>query len=250
MTSLLLALALIGPDTDTLRLRVGMPEVQGQMFVLHAGKVVVERDTDQGTEVVTQWTNHLAFGDSASRPVMRWITRGSTRRPDGTTGNYVLRQTMDRETLAPYGYDLESSSGTQIKLRINGRQVEGWRKGPQDTARTMVNLQLSEPPFMAGAWDLIVVAATMKEGLVMVMPVWQPGMADIELRSYTITGTKDVKAGDQNWNAFVVEERKLSDPTLMGTWYLVNDPPYMVYAEVTGPDGRPRRMIETSIPVQ
>ena len=47
-----------------------------------------------------------------------------------------------------------------------------------------------------------------------------------------------------------VDERRRNDKSLVASWYLLMDDPYMVYGEVPLPDGTTQRMTEVPIPVR
>jgi hypothetical protein len=79
---------------DTLRLDVGSAQIDGRVFRPHAARVRVYLGEER--RLSAEWTNELTLGDSANRPVMRWVTRG-TRYP--AAGNPVTWELL--QTLAP-----------------------------------------------------------------------------------------------------------------------------------------------------
>jgi len=111
-------------NPDTIRLEVGSREVDGRVYAPHAARVRVHVGS-LDTPPTAEWTNELTLGDSAGRPVMRWVTRGTRTAPGGGTVTWELRQTYDAVTLAPYGYHARSSNGgyTQLTLQVSGGQV-------------------------------------------------------------------------------------------------------------------------------
>src|SRR5690606_29724608 len=91
------------PAGDTLR-EVGSPEVDGRVYRPHAALVRV-RIGDPDAPVVREWTNELTLGDSAGRPVMRWVTKGRQNTGPNAGATWELRQTYDAITLRPYAYN-------------------------------------------------------------------------------------------------------------------------------------------------
>ena len=98
--------------SDTVRLEVGSPEVNGRIYAPHAARVRVRVGEGDG-RLVAEWTNELTHGDSAGRAVHRWVTKGTRFLPTGDTVQWELRQTYDAVTLAPYGYASRSSAGEE-----------------------------------------------------------------------------------------------------------------------------------------
>lgn len=249
MWSLLCCLLPALPGTtppDTLHLEVGSRAVNGRIYAPHTARVVV-RVGDANSPPTTEWTNQLTLGDSAGRPVMRWVTRGTSPQPNGGTLTWELRQTYDAETLAPYGYASESSLGGYSRLRFEGPRVRGIRRLPGDSAERAVDLVLDRPGFIASASDLVPLAAGLREGAVMTAPFWAPGMTRTETRVFTVLGRTPTLVEGKTWDAWKVEERRQADGQLLGTWYLVEQSPYMVYGETPLPDGRVRRMTEVEV---
>ncbi|HEX9894517.1 MAG TPA: hypothetical protein VGA78_11370 [Gemmatimonadales bacterium] len=236
-----------GVSADTLRLEVGSTAINGRVYAPHSARVRVQVGPAD-SKPITEWTNQLTLGDSAGRPIMRWVTRGTRSAPDGSTQTWEILQTYDRETLAPYGYFRTSSTGAFMRLTIEGTRVRGTRRTPPDTAVQLVDLVLQRPGFIASASDLVPLAAGLKEGAVMTAPVWGPNMTDSEVRIFTVLGRAPIQIEGTEWNAWKVEERRLTDQKLLATWYLVEESPYMVYGEVPLPDGRIQRMTEVAIP--
>jgi len=234
---------------DTIRIAVGSPAVDASFMEPHRARVIVERQVGTGWEKTAEWINELTVGDSAGKRVQRWVTSGTRQQPGGGQIKWQIFQTYDHKTLAPYGYYYTSSAGADIRLTMEGPRVRGTRKTPSDSAAAPVDITLSEPAFMAGASDLPPVAAGLALGKIMVMPVWQPSMSQVEQRIFTVTGRKSVKVGDANWESWVVEERAVRGGTtlLLSTWYMTEKAPYMVYAEQTMADGAKQRFTEVVI---
>ncbi len=227
---------------DTIRLEVGSKAVNGRVYAAHAARVRVR--IGDANVPSAEWTNELTLGDSAGRPVMRWVTKGNRVLPNGNTVTWELRQTYDAETLAPYGYSLGGAS----RLTFDGRRVRGTRRVPGDTVTQAVDLELDRAGFIASASDLVPLAVGLKEGTVMTAPVWSPGMANSELRIFSVLGRVPVTVEGTELKAWKVEERRHADRKLLATWWLVEESPSMVYGEVTLPDGRIQRMSEVAIP--
>ena len=228
--------------SDTLRLEVGSPEVDGRIYPPHkARNRVYAGETDS---VVTEWTNELTLGDSAGRRVMRWVTRG--KQAGGVT--WELLQTYDARTLAPYAYSYSSSAGGSARLTFDGPRVRGSRVAG-GAAATMQDIDrtLTQAAFMANASDLVPLAVGLKKGAIMSAPVWSPGMANSEVRVFTVLDQVPVKVEGSTVQAWKVTEHRQSDAKLVATWYLTESSPYMVFAEVVLPNGAIQRMSGVSL---
>lgn len=236
------ALLLATASADTLRLQVGSPEVNGAVYPDHRARNRVYRGP-AGSPPATQWTNELVLGDSAGRPVMRWTTRGGQG-----AATWELRQTYDARTLAPYTYSLRSSSGAFTELTIDGARVRGARKASPAAEVEAIDRTLSHAAFPAHASDLVPLAVGLRDGAVMTLPVWSPGMPDAVLHVFTVRGRQGVEVEGSTVEAWKVEERRHSDGHWVATWYLVDRSPYMVYAEVPLPDGTVQRMTGVALP--
>ena len=236
------------PPSDTIRLEVGSPQVDGRVYKPHAARVRVWVGPGQG-RMRAEWTNVLTLGDSAGRSVQRWVTTGVQLTPAGDTVRWELRQTYDARTLAPLGITRTSSTGATSSLRIDGRQVRGTRRASSTAPTEPVDYAIDQLGFVASASDLVPAAVRLDSGVVTVAPVWQPGSTTSELRVFTVLGRVDVDVEGTNVNAWKVEERRRADKTLLATWYLLDESPYMVYGEVPLPDGSVQRMTEIEIPM-
>jgi len=232
-----------GPSgSDTLFVDVGSTRLDGRVFRPHAARVRVYVDG----ELTNEWTNELTLADSAGRPVMQWVTR-TVRSPTGVTN--VLRQTYDAVTLAPYTFHSASSNGAEIDLMLSGTEVRGTRRAANDTTVHEVGLTIDRAGFFEGASDLVPVAAGLEERLVMVAPVWRYGMSAAEDRVFTVVGDTALVVEGTPVMAWRVDEHRRDDRSLVASWYLTEERPYMVYGEVPLPDGRVRRMTEVEIPL-
>lgn len=231
--------------SDTIRLEVGSREINGKVYEPHAARVRVRVGNSE--EVVAEWTNELTHGDSAGRPVHRWVTKGTRRLADGNTITWELRQTYDAVTLAPYAHAASSSAGTWSRLSLDGTRVRGSRRLPNDTTIHQVDVTLDRPGFVASASDLVPLAAGLSAGKVMTAPVWGPNMTKSELRIFTVVSRGPVDVEGTKVDAWKVEERRYSNGQLLATWYLTESSPYMVYGEVPLPNGQVQRMTEVAI---
>lgn len=253
MNALLLLAVLHGPPdatvlpADTLRLRIGSREIDGRVYAPHAARVRVHIGSTTAP-VMAEWTNVLTLGDSAGRPVMRWVTRGTRQGPDGRPVQWEILQTYDALTLGPLGYHNTSSLGAATQLTIDGNRVRGTRRLHRDSAQQTVDLTLDQMGFIASASDLVPLAAGLKEGVVMTAPVWGPNMTQSELRVFTVAGRGPIDVEGREWNAWKVEERRHRDGRLLAVWYLVGESPYMVAGDVFLPDGRVQKMTEVALP--
>lgn len=240
-----LLLALLAQSPDTIRIEVGSPALDGRVYAPHAALVRVR--IGDSSRVTATWTNELTLGDSAGRRVMRWVTKGTQGPGTANEVTWELRQTYDARTLAPLAYAQTSSAGGFTRLTIDGTRVRGTRRTPRDTAEQRVDVTLDRPGFFAGASDLVPLAVGLKPGVVMTAPVWSPAMTKAEGRIFTVLGKATVDVEGTPIEAWKVEERRQTDRTLLATWYLLEQSPYMVYGEVPLPDGRVRRMSEVEI---
>jgi hypothetical protein len=234
--------------SDTIRLEVGSREINGKVYEPHAARVRVRVGEGDG-QVVAEWTNELTHGDSAGRPIHRWVTKGTRNLPDGNTITWEIRQTYDALTLAPYGYAASSSAGTWSRLTLDGVRVRGTRRMPNDTTIHYVDVTLDRPGFVASASDLVPLAAGLSAGKVMTAPVWSPNMTRAELRVFTVVSRGPVDVEGTKVDAWKVEERRHANGQLLATWYLTESSPYMVYGEVPLPNGQVQRMSEVAIPM-
>jgi hypothetical protein len=236
-----------GSGADTLRIEVGSPAVNGRVYLPHAALVRV-RVGDATSRITSEWTNELTLGDSAGRPVMRWVTKGTQFPASGPQVTWELRQTYDAVTLGPLGYHRTSSAGALTRLSIEGRRVRGTTRQPGDSTDRPVDVTLDRPGFFAGASDLIPLAVGLKTGAVMVAPVWSPTMTQAELRVFTVKPQKSIDVEGTMVRAWEVEEHRYADRKLVATWYLLDKSPYMVYGEVPLPNGQIQRMTEVELP--
>jgi len=234
--------------TDTLWLRVGSPEVRNSRFVPHAARVRVRVGEGEG-RLVSEWTNELTLGDSAGRPIHRWVTLGTQYPAGGEPVTFDLRQTFDAETMAPLSYVSKSSAGTSATLRIDGQRVTGTRVPSAGAAPQAVEMTVERPGFMAGASDLVPLAVGLTRGTVMVAPLWSPAMANSELRVFTVLEQVRVMVEGTEVTAWKVSEHRYSDRAWLADWYLLDEAPYMVYGEARQADGQVRRMTEVAIPM-
>ena len=222
--------------SDTLRLEVGSPEVNGLVFPPHRARNRVY--IGNGDTPVTSWTNELTVGDSAGIRVMRWVTRGT--QANGAT--WELLQTYNARTLAPLRWSLRSSAGADSWLRIDGTRVRGVWKTPSDTAAVAVDRTIARAGFIASASDLVPMAVGLRQGAVMTAPVWSPQSTDVEVRVFTVLAEEPVMVEGAEVVAWKVEERVHATGALAATWWLTNESPYMVLAEIPLPNGQVQRL--------
>lgn len=221
---------------DTLRLEVGSPEVNGLFFPPHRARNSVY--IGDATTPVTTWTNELTVGDSAGVRVMRWVTRGT--QSNGAT--WELLQTYNARTLAPLRWAMQSSAGADSRLVIDGTRVTGVWKGPSDAEPAPVDRTIPRPGFIASASDLVPMAVGLRQGLVMTAPVWSPQSTDVEVRVFTVLRQERVMVEGEEVLAWRVEERVHATGALKATWWLTNESPYMVLAEIPLPNAQVQRI--------
>ena len=248
--SLMLSLAALqtptaAPAADTIRIEVGSPLVNGKVYKPHRARVRVHLGSTD-TPPTNEWVNELTLGDSAGRPVMRWVTLGQVDSATGEAG-FDLRQTFDLVTMAPYGYNLTTRRGARISLAIDGKRMRGTRKLPSDSATQQVDQEIPRLGFIASASDLVPLAVGFVPGRVIIAPVWGPNMPAAETHVFTIVGKVPAMVEGTEWQAWKVEERRESDRTLLAHWYLVEDSPYMVAGEVFLPNGQVQKMTEIEL---
>ena len=233
---------------DTIRVEIGSPLVDGRVYKPHAARVRVRVGPGEG-RLRAEWTNVLTVGDSAGRQVHRWVTTGTSLSPAGDTIRWELRQTYDARTLQPYGIARTASTGQMSALRIDGRSVTGTTRAAANAAVQQVSYEIERPGYVASASDLVPLAVGLRQGAVILAPIWGPAMQSrSEMRVFTVIGKVDVDVEGTMVNAWKVEERKQGDPKLLATWWLLDKSPYMVYGEVPLPDGTVQRMTEVEIP--
>ncbi|MGQ0701528.1 MAG: hypothetical protein ACT4PM_00165 [Gemmatimonadales bacterium] len=245
--ALLTGVVALALQADTIRLEVGSPLVNGQVYTPHVARVRVRIGTDT-SPLVAEWTNELTLGDSAGRPVMRWVTRGTRYPPGAAPITWEIYQTYDAVTLAPMGFVSRSSTGAEWQLTLDGREVRGTRRLAGDPTLRPVDLTLERAGFIASASDLVPLAVGLRPWTVLIAPVWGPPLAGTELRVFTILEAEPVDVEGQRVRAYKVEERRHPDGTLVATWWLTAESPFMVYGEVPLPDGRIQRMTEVAVP--
>jgi hypothetical protein len=211
----------------------------------HAALVRVRVGDPKGP-VLREWTNELTLGDSAGRPVMRWVTKGKQNTGPNAGSTWELRQTYDAITLKPYAYNSMSSNGAHTRVTIDRNRVRGTRRAAGDTVVHRIDITIDRPGFFAGASDLVPAAVGFKDGAVMIAPVWSPAMTKAESRIFTVIGKESIDVEGTNFEAWKVEERR-ADRSLYATWWLLDESPYMVYGEIPLPNGQIQRMTEVEI---
>jgi hypothetical protein len=231
---------------DTIRIEVGSPLVNGRVYKPHRARVRVHLGSTD-TPPTNEWINELTLGDSAGRPIMRWVTLGRIDSATGQAG-FDLRQTFDLETMAPYGYALITKQGARVSLAMDGKRMRGTRKLPNDSVPQQVDQAVPRMGFIASASDLVPLAVGMKAGKVIIAPVWGPNMPLAETRIFSIIGKEPTMVEGKEWQAWKVEERRESDRRLMAIWYLLEESPYMVAGEVFLPNGQVQKMTEIALP--
>lgn len=231
---------------DTIRIEVGSPKLNGRVYKPHRARVRVHLGSTD-TPPTNEWINELTLGDSAGRPIMRWVTLGQIDSVTGKAG-FDLRQTFDLETMAPYGYLLTTARGARISLAIDGKRMRGTRKLPTDSTVQQVDQPIPRMGFIASASDLVPLAVGLKAGSVIIAPVWGPNMPAAESRIFSIIGEVPTMVEGTEIKAWKVEERRESDRQLLAIWYLLDKSPYMVAGEVFLPNGQVQKMTEIALP--
>jgi hypothetical protein len=226
--------------TDTLRLQVGSPEIDGRIFPAHSARNRVYMGQDAAP--VSTWTNDLSVGDSAGVQVHRWVTRGVQLGPEGVGSSWELVQTYDARTLQPLTYYRWASNGASTRLRIDGTRIRGEQRVPGEAAPRTIDRTIDRPAFFAGASDLVPMAMRMRAGLVITAPVWSPGMESTEVRVFSVLGEERVRVEGADVMAWKVEERVERTGALIATWWLTDESPYMVLGENPLPNGGTRRI--------
>jgi hypothetical protein len=228
------------PASDTLRLQVGSPEIDGRIFPAHSARNRVYMGPNAA--LTSTWTNDLSVGDSAGVQVHRWVTRGVQLGAEGVGSSWELVQTYDARTLQPLTYYRWASNGASMRLRIEGTRVRGEQRVPGEATARAIDRTLDRPAFFAGASDLVPMAMRMRAGLVMTAPVWSPGMENTEVRVFSVIGEENVRVEGVDVRAWKVEERVQRTGALVATWWLTDRSPYMVLGENPLPNGGVRRI--------
>jgi hypothetical protein len=234
-----------GASTDTVRIEVGSPAVNGGVYRPHRARVRVHLGS-LDSPPTNEWTNELTIGDSAGRKVMRWVTLGQF--DANRVAGFDLRQTFDLVTLAPMGYNLKTRNGALVSLAIEGNRMRGTRRLPNNPETQQVDQLIPRMGFIASASDLVPLAVGFKPGSVFIAPVWGPNMATAESRIFSIIQKVPTMVEGTEWQAWKVEERRESDRQLLAVWYLVEDSPYMVAGEVFLPNGQVQKITEIALP--
>lgn len=230
---------------DTTRVEVGSPLVNGTFYVSHTGLVTMVRMSSGSTDTIGRWTNELIMGDSAGRPIHRWYTTGWTRGSDGTTTRFDLWQTFDARTLALHTYRLRSGKGTDVRLTIEATRVRGSYRAHADSQPRNVDIMLRHAGFVAGAADLVPPAMGLREGLVIVMPVWNPPADSVETQIWTIDRRRQKEFEGRSLEAWEGAQHD-ADGKRIGSIWFVNAPPYMVRWDFVASDGGVVRLIGES----
>jgi hypothetical protein len=234
-----LLLSLVGgpvaAQADTLLVFPGSPLVRGTGIEEHSSRTVLRSGSPDGEPRGTI-TNYMEIGDSAGRKVIRFRTEGEIAGPGGARNTYTLRQTFDRETLQPLGFHAVGSAGRETSFRIDTTQVTGWSKAP-DGERSPFAKELSRRAFHAGATDIILGVLPLRTGLVVRMPVWSPGMPEVDERIYTVGDSVRVSMGGRMLRGWTVEERSVRRNAVIGTMVALAGVPFMETYDVVGPDG-------------
>lgn len=221
-------------QSDTLLVEPGSPRVSGSSIPVHSSRTVLRAGGPDGEPRGTI-TNYMEIGDSAGRGVVRFRTEGEIAGPNGRN-TYTLRQTFDRETLQPLGFAAAGSAGRQSSFRIEETQVTGWSAGPGQERQPFAK-ELSRRAFHAGATDIILGVLDLRPGLVVRMPVWSPGMPDVEERIYTIGEEVPVQMGGKTMRGWNVEEWSSRRNAVIGTMVAITGAPFMETYDVLAPDG-------------
>jgi hypothetical protein len=233
------------PPGDTVVLEVGSPLVDGRVYRPHRARVRVHVNS-LDTPPAREWTNELTVGDSAGRRVARWVTLGQFD-STGTPG-FNLRQTLDHRTLELLGYRLTTRGGVDILLAIAGRRMRGTRKLPNNPEVQQVDQEVPPAGYLASASDLVPLAAGFKAGAIYLAPLWGPNMPAPEGRVFTVYPRETITVEGYHWQAWKVTEHRHHDGRLMATWWLLEEPPYMVAGEVYLENGTVQKMTEIPLP--
>ena len=216
-----------------LRLEVGSPQVDGRMYPPHRARNRVY--PPGATTHANTWTNELTLGDSAGVPVMRWVTLG--QQANGTT--WELYQTYNAITLAPMTYSYRNSNGYEKFWGVHGTHIGGHVRMPNDSV-TPIDFTLPRLGFMGNASDLVPPAVGMHAGAVMSLPVWSGDSAAPVQHYFRVLDQRNVEVEGDIVLAWPIEERVEATDELKATWYLIDESPYMVLAELPTPNGTVR----------
>jgi hypothetical protein len=221
-------------QSDTLFVEPGSPLVRGDAIPVHSSRTVLHTGGPEGEPRGTI-TNFMEIGDSAGRGVIRFRTEGEIAGPNGRN-TYTLRQTFDRETLQPLGFAAVGSAGRESSFNIDRTQVTGWSRGPGQERQPFAK-ELPRRAFHAGATDIILGVLDLRPGLVVRMPVWSPGMPDVEERIYTVGEEVAVQMGGRTMRGWKAEEWSSRRNAVIGTMVVLAGVPFMETYDVLAPDG-------------
>ena len=224
----------VSAQSDTLVVEPGSPLVRGDSIAVHSSRTVLRSGGPEGEPRGTIM-NFMEIGDSAGRGVIRFRTEGEIAGPNGRN-TYTLRQTFDRETLQPLGFAAVGSAGRESSYNIDRTQVTGWSKGPGQKRQPFAK-ELPRRAFHAGATDIILGVLDLRPGLVVRMPVWSPGMPDVEERIYSVGEEVAVQMGGRPLRGWKVEEWSSRRNAVIGTMVVLAGVPFMETYDVLAPDG-------------
>lgn len=231
------------PSADTIHVPVGSPAVDGSVYRPHVGRVTRLRIEGDRTDTTAVWLNTLEIGDSAGRPVHRWLTSGWSGPPGGARNQFDLRSTFDGRTLALMGWHMKAGSGFEARLAVDGRSVRGTMKPPSAAEPQAVEFELPEAGFASGAADLIPYAIGLREGLTMTLPLWSPPGRTLETQVWTVTGIQQIEFDGRTVPSWVMEHFDVGDPAPKGRIWFVDEPPYVVQWDLFPEEGVLIRMI-------
>ncbi len=222
---------------DTLRLEVGGPHVNGTYYPAHVGHNTIISVQGGRHDTTATWTNTLEIGDSAGIAVHRWHTGGNSRTQAGVPYRLDIWQTFDARSLELYGYHLRTSLGGETRFTVSRGRVQGTQRLASGTVNEL-DFTLSRPGFPGGAADLIppAVVGGLREGLVILMPVWSVPSRNVVEQTWKVVRRTTVEIASRTAPAWELEIFSAAG-TLTGRIWLTGESPYMVRWDVINPQG-------------
>jgi hypothetical protein len=232
-------------SADTLCVAVGSEMISGLELPVHGSKIDrFQLDPGQAPRNIGWITNVMSIGDTAGRPVFRFITEGEARQPNGQANRYTLYTTFDRKTTALLGYFISGSLGREVRLTLDGNRVRGTIRPSADAAVQPVDVTLSRPGFLGSSMDIQLALLPLRPGLTIELPVWMPGMTDAESRWYVVVSQGTAKMGGKTVDAWVTEEWNADRSRKLSTMNVIKSAPFMEWQEFDQPSGGKLRLVQ------